>query len=234
MKKVLFVTITCFVILLVLLVIYFGKDIFIVKNVNIEKNFNIDNKKLLEYLGITRDKFIWSYNTSEMENKLSKDINLSYYKVTANYPDSIIIKLYIREPVANISGYNGKVYFIDDKGAVFSKYDINYHIPLIIFNKNISLGHNTQNGIIEVVNNLRVLKNGNKGLYDSISQIEIKLKNDGLCDFVVNYKTINNRIYLKNSINVDLLKRGLVCALYLAENGLSGRDVQYSGAGFVF
>ena len=129
---------------------------------------------------------------------------------------------------------DGDVFFIDEKGAVFNKYAINHHVPLIILNKNINLGISKEYGVESVIGNLNRLKSYDRSLYDSISQVQIFVKKDGLCDFIINYRTINNDIYLKNSINVDLLKRGLVCALYLAENGQSNRHILYSGAGFVF
>jgi hypothetical protein len=234
MKRYLVPTVIFFSVLILAAAVFFAKDAFIVKNVNIEKNFPVNNRKLLEYLGINRNRFIWNYDIGEMETKLSKDKNLAYYKIEKKYPDSIEITLHVRTPLANISGTNGLVFFIDSEGAIFNKYDINYHIPLIIFNKNINLSFNSHNGIADVLNNLNNLKENEKKLYDSITQIEIYEKNDGLSDFIVNYRTINNRIYLKNSINVDLLKKGLVCALYLTECGLNDRDIEYSGAGFVF
>jgi hypothetical protein len=210
------------------------KDMFIVTNINVERNFDLDNKKLIEFLGITEKKYIWQYDVSDMENKLSKDVNLLNYSITKKYPDSLLIKLEIRIPLASIKGKDGNLFFIDMDGMVFSRYKINYRIPMIVYNKEISYGKEDEINIKDTLDSLNLAKENEKSTYYSISEIEIIKENSNLSDFIVIFGKNNNRIYLKNYINVDLLKKGLICSIYLNENEISDRNVFYSGSGFVY
>jgi len=208
---------------------------FRVKKVEIEKNFEINKAKVLEYLEIKPDKLIFFYNTEKMEEKLSKHTYLSYFKITKIFPDKIKIELRIKDPVLKIIGKEGNIFYIDDKEYIYQRFGIPFNIPLLIYNNaKIQQGMKLNDNLRNILANLNNLRKKSKNIYDGINQIEIIEKSEFICEYVVNYRTNNNKFYLKNILNVDLLKEGFVSSLYLNETGITDRNLYYNGNGFVY
>jgi cell division septal protein FtsQ len=223
------------VITMIISVLFIVNTFFRVRYIEVEKNFDINKEKLFEYLDIKKDKLIFNYDTKLMEEKLSRHYYLSFYKVTKIYPDKLKIEVKMKAPVAKIAGKNGIIFFIDERGIVFQKYGIPFDTPLIIYNSTeIKDGMRLNQNIKNVFEVIIYLKDKNRNVYDGISSIEICEKSNDLCDYIVNYRTNNNNFYLKNVINVDLLKEGLVCSLFLSEHSITNKSLNYTGSGFAY
>ena len=52
--------------------------------------------------------------------------------------------------------------------------------------------------------------------------------------YIISYSGINKKTYLKNQINVDLVREGLVTALFLEGTASPVNTAFYSGIGFVY
>ncbi|OHD11421.1 MAG: hypothetical protein A2Z98_08570 [Spirochaetes bacterium GWB1_27_13] len=222
--------------LFIFFICFFMFTNFTVKKVEIDRDFFLDDKKFYKYLNIKENSLIWDFDKKKIEEKLAKQSYLSFYKVIKKYPNTIRILLRLKKPIAKIVVQKGDVYFIDDKCSIFRKHKINYSIPLICYinEEKVTLNYKANDYIKKVIDSLVLLKNKNKNVYDGISQIDIIEHSNKNLEYIVNYRTINAKIYLKNYINVDLLERGLICALYIEENNLDVENVVYTGNGFIF
>jgi hypothetical protein len=235
MKKIFIIPVVFGIILIIISSFFFINYFFKVKTIEVKKNFDISDDKLFKYLNMMPHGLIFSYDSKKLEEKLSKIYFISYYKIIKKYPDKLIIEVRIRNPLAKLSGTDGNVFFIDEKGVIFQKYNTDFDEPLIIYeNAKVRAGMRANDNLQNIIGILDNLKKESLTIYNGISQIEIYENNNRYCDYIVNYRTNNNRFYLKNDINVDLLKKGFICALYLGEEGIEGRNITYTGAGFAF
>lgn len=221
-------------IILSFLLILISKEIFIVKNIVIDKDFTLNNEKFIKYLDIQPNKYIWAYDLNDMRIKLSKQIFLDDYDIKKRYPDTLVIFLRIRKPIAKVLT-DGRIMFIDKNGVIFTEVEDGSNLPLLNFNieKELSYGKILEKKYTKIIDILLDLKNKNSNIYKNIESIDIVENNDNL-KYYVQYRGINENIYLKNFINVDLLKRGFVLSLYLKENNIERKNPYYAGLGFVY
>jgi len=212
---------------------------FKLKNVTIKKinyDFYINNNKFLEYLNIKPGFSIWSYKTDLIKEKINKLYYISNSNVYKKFPNSIVIELKIRDPIAKISGYDSEVYLIDRDGRIYRDAFKSYqNIPVVIYDikDDIKPGVVLKDRSKEILETLDRLKNDFKNIYSSISQIQVSKNKYYGFNYVINYKTYNYRIYLKNFINVDSIKRGLALVIYLNNKGYDNRNAYYAENGFI-
>ncbi|HOJ63353.1 MAG TPA: FtsQ-type POTRA domain-containing protein [Spirochaetota bacterium] len=221
-------------VILSFILIFVAKDFFIVKNIVIDKDFSLNNEKFIRYLDIQPDKYVWEYNISDMENRLARQAFLDQYKVNIRYPDTLVIFLRIRKPVAKLI-INNKIMFIDKNCVIFSESEDSDNLPLLNFDikQNLDYGKILEKKYSKIIDILLDLKNKNSNIYRNIESIDISEKKPNLIYFVKYYGN-NENIYLKNFINVDLLKKGFVLSLYLKENDIKSSTPYYAGLGFVY
>ena len=212
-----------------------GKSIFMLKNVKITKDFDIDKEKLLNYLEVYPIRSIFKYNIRAMEEKLSRHYYLKEYKINKIYPDTLAIKIIIRDPLAKIVGKDGYLYNVDKNGIVFQNLNTGKETnPLIIFDKN----ENVRNGVRiggkyeEFFDSLNFIKNIRYDLFVMISQIEVLNRNNYGMDYIISFKTLSNSIYLKNELDVDSIRKGLSCIKYLYEKNDYGEILLYTDNAF--
>jgi|GEM_PF-1582787 len=233
--KVFFIIFIFISIFLIFLFFTLGNSFFKVKSVEIYKDFVIDNNKIIRYLNIYPAKPIWKYNIRKMNEKLSILYYLKEFEIKKKYPNTLIIKLIVRQPIARIVGKEGKIFLLDINRVIFQEVNNkNNDLPLILINSSDFF----KNGIIidikysDLLNVLYKLKKDNIKIYNSISQISCEVTNSNL-NYSLMFRTFNQRIHLKNSINVDSIKKGLSCILYLSEKGYFDVDLIYNKNGFV-
>ena len=215
--------------------IFLGKSIFMVKNVKITKDFEIDKEKLLNYLEVYPIRSIFNYDTKLMEEKLSKHYYLKEYRVSKIYPNTLEIKILMREPLGKIVGKDSGLYNIDKSGVIYQDIGINREsIPLIILEEN----SNVKNGIKiggkyeDFLDRLTFIKDKRYDLFLLISQIEVLNHNIYGLDYVISFKTLSNSIYLKNKLDVDSIREGLSCIKYLEEKNDYGKILLYTNNAF--
>ena len=214
-----------------------GRSIFTVKNVEISKDFEIDREKIIEYLEIYPQRLIWKYDTKLMEQRMSKQFFLEEYRIFKKYPNTIAIKIKIRKPIAKTVGYNSRIYVIDKDGIVFRQAHQKDSIyPLLLYSEREKIKSGIQisgvyKNVIDVLYNLRKTS---PDIYNGISQIEIFNSVGYGLNYIINYKTLYQRIYLKNKIDVNSIRRGLSCILFLEDTNYSVKKLLYTGNGFIF
>lgn len=210
-------------------------NVFKVTKIEVTKNFDIDNNKLVKYLGIKLNKFIFSYNLNDVGNRIERLPNIREFSIKRRLPDTLIIEVYRIIPVARII-YNSEILYVDQSGKVLEKLNIKDDIPLIIADRKFDSNETIEND--EMINNvidiLWKLKNENKKIYNSILKITIREKNKPYPEYYVNYSMIDSNIYLKKLINVDLLREGYAVSLYIKENNYSPDKIRYNTVGYAF
>lgn len=238
MKKgkiiILSILILFFVIILILL--FLGKSIFLVKNIEINKDFDIDKKKLLNVMGIYPLRSILEYNINDMENELSKYAYLKEYNVSKKYPNTLLIKMKIRKPLAKVVGMKGNIFYIDEQGVIFKEVDNNFlNYPVLLFNihDNIKYGVKIIGKYKDIIDELSFLQGKYPELFESISQIEIIDNKMNNVDYILYFKTMKQKIYLKNKIDVDSIIKALSCVLLLNNKEYASDMIMYTGNGFL-
>ena len=99
-----------------------NSNYFYSKNINISGNKNISNEEIIDFLNIKKDKNIFMYSISSMEEKLLNNNYIKDVKIERKIPDTINIKLQERDIFAILS--NGKVnYLVDEEGEIIEKID---------------------------------------------------------------------------------------------------------------
>lgn len=223
-----------FMIIISFIFFIYGKKIFIVRNIVIDKDFNVNNEKFIKYLGIEPNKYIWQYDIVMMGKKLARQLYLYDFFIKKRYPDTLVIFLRIRKPIARVLVDN-RIMFIDKKGMIFNEAEDNQDLPLLIYNikEDLDYGIILSSKYIKIIEILVDLKDKNSNIYKNISEISIVEEKKSI-KYFVKYKGINSNLYLKNFINVDLLKRGFVFFLYLKENNIESNNTYFAGLGFVY
>ncbi len=221
-------------ILISFLLILFSKEFFIVKNIVIDKDFNVNNEKFIHYLGIQANRYIWEYNVREMEGKLAKQVYLENFYIKKQYPDTLFIFLRIRKPIARLL-IDKEVMFIDKNGFVFKESEESKDLPLLTYHIKEYLNYGTivPSKYSKIIDILLDLKKKNSNIYKNIEEVNI-IEESSNIKYFVKYRGINNNIYLKNFINVDLLKKGFVFSLYLQEVNIEVNRPYFAGLGFVY
>jgi hypothetical protein len=212
-----------------------GRSLFVVSNVEISNNFRMDKNKVIDLLGIYPLRSIWKYDTGEMEERLSKQFFLQEFRVEKRYPNTLFIKMLVRQPVAKIAGMNGEIFVIDGEGVIFRKASNNDSIyPLLIMTESEKLGPGVKfiGTNKDMIDSLTEIKKNDMGLYDSLAQIEIIKINDLRKEIVINYRTFEKRLYLENSFDLASVKKGLASVLYLDEINYDYNKLFYTGTGF--
>ena len=87
---------------------------------------------------------------------------------------------------------------------------------------------------IHLVNVLTELKSRYPDIYQSVSQVDVAEYGKIDVHYIISYSGINKKTYLKNQINVDLVREGLVTALFLQGTDSQVNTAFYSGIGFVY
>ncbi|HOV14350.1 MAG TPA: FtsQ-type POTRA domain-containing protein [Spirochaetota bacterium] len=232
-KKIIFLIIffsSALVLTIVGTIIFF--NVFKLKKIEIEKNFTVDNNKIINYLGIDFNHFIFFYNINDIEEKIENLPNIRDFSVQKKLPDTLKISIYRIMPIAKTVDQNNLILFLDQSGKVLKDFSTDMKIPLIICDDRENLEKNIN--IREVIEILTELKKSNNKVYEQVEKIEIKEKNRLLCSYFVNYYTINQNLYLKNFINVDLLREGYLASLFIKENNYYPDKIIYNSLGFVF
>ncbi len=99
-----------------------NSNYFYSKNINISGNKNISNEEIIDFLNIKKDKNIFMYSISSMEEKLLSNNYIKDVKIERKIPDTINIKLQERDIFAILS--NGKFnYLVDEEGEIIEKID---------------------------------------------------------------------------------------------------------------
>ena len=235
--KLKFILIIFFSILTAIAAVFFvGKYIVTLKYVKFEADFDLDKKKLLQYLEIESDKGVLNYNVDSMKEKLSKLLYLKSYDVYLRNPNTLVINLQIRRPVAKVVGENNNLYFIDETGFVYREVQNDYEkTPTLIFSggaDKIKIGVIISGKYKNLLYELTLLKSNYSDIYDSISQFEVfgDAKDDVI--YKIYFKTINHCIYLKNIINVDCISKGLAGAMYFDKINRNDKKLFYTKNAF--
>ncbi len=232
-----FITVLVFIVLGTVIVY----KVFTVKNIVVEKNFNVDDYDIVDYLNIEENTLIWSYDTSLLENRLSQLDYFYKYSITKKYPDTLIIEIKVRTPIATISDENGNISFIDTNNVIFQRYSVDTLLPLIVYNgenlfeaanesKDTRVVNDLVKNVVKILSNLNVI---NKDIFDNISQIEVIESGDELL-YSLSFRGVRGRVYLQNYINLNLIADAFISSLFLSESGVDNRNVYYTGTGFVY
>lgn len=215
-----------------------SRTIFKVRNVKITKDFEINKTKLLNYLEIYPLQPIWKYNTKEMTVKLRKQKYLAYAKVTKILPNTIHIKIKEKKPVICIQNNDNTYYLVDREGSIYTKVKNNtFTIPYLIIHDIPEINNTGNINMIStnLIQTITKLKSLYPDIYDILTHIEITRNRAKLVDYIVNFKTLSHSIYLKNSIDVDSIKRSLVCALFLEnKNDYNDLLIEHTKNGFAY
>ena len=173
-------------------------------------------------------------DVEEMNNELSKHVYLNEYKINKKYPSTLVITMKIRKPVANVVGQKGNIYYIDKEGVIFMESN-NSNTPLLIYDirDNIKYGVEIKGKYKEIIDQLVYLKTNYLDLYNSISQIEIFNNQLNILDYILYFRTMNQKIYLKNQIDVDSINRALSCVLFIKEKYSYAEKLLFTGNGFI-
>ncbi len=235
-NKIIILSILILLFIIILVFLFLGKSIFLVKNIEINKNFDIDKDKLLSILKIYPLRSIWEYNINDMEKELSKYAYLKEYKVSKEYPDTLVLKMKMRIPLAKVVGNKGSIYYIDEQGVIFKEVDNNFlNYPVLIFNihDNIKYGVKIIGKYKAIIDELAFLKSRYSDLFNSISQIEVIDNKMNNVDYILYFKTMKQKIYLKNKIDVDSIIKALSCVLFLNNKDYASDLIMYTGNGFL-
>ena len=82
-----------------------------------------------------------------------------------------------------------------------------------------------------LLNEISLLKSNFHDIYNSISQFEVFDDNYNIT-YKIYFKTINHCIYLKNSINVDCISKGLAAAIYFDRLNVKEKKMLYTNNAF--
>ncbi len=196
----------------------FGGKIFTLRHVEI--NVSLDENALMKYLGLDASRSIFSYDDRALENKLLKLDFIERASVSKRLPGTIKIDLAERKPVALVNTADGEVCFIDAGGVIFRDGNLNREdLVFVTFGRHEQLkpGMILNERYRKICGVLSGLKIGDPSLYDAVSQIDVAINGDET-DYFVRYDTKQQTLCLKNQINVDSIRKGLVSILYLNEN----------------
>jgi len=220
-------------------------NIFTVKSIIVKNNFNVNEDEIIKYLDIDIEdnRFIWSYDTALLEEKLLSFDYFHKYSVEKKYPDTLVIEIKNRDPIATIVDDKGVVSFIDTNNVIFRRYSVDTLLPLIVYNgenlfemefmrdiKEVKITNNLLRNIIKILSNLNI---SNRDIFDNISQIELSEKKDESI-YSISFRNNGNRIYFKNYINYNLIVDSFISSLFLLESGINSSNVYYTGTGFVY
>lgn len=210
--------IVSFFIIILVLALFFA---FRIERVYILKegdDFNLDEKLLLEHLKIRYGFPLLLYNVKNIENKILKFSFFEKATVRKKLPNSLIIKIKMKEPVAYIYGKDNNIFLLDKEGFVYKNAFKNFFdLPLILSErKDLITTSITLKGVYKnVITTLAFLRDKKKDIFASISQIEIRESKN---DYILYYKRSKTGIYLKNSINVDAIIKGLAAIKVLEDD----------------
>lgn len=234
-KGFIFLIMLMFIVLAGFIMFFLSRSLLQIKNIELVKNFELDKQKIIDYLGIYPIRPIWKYNTKSMEEKLSKQFFLQEYKVYKKYPNTLVVKIMMREPVANMVDKKGNIFAVDKEGVIFRKSINTDNIyPLLIYadRSKIKIGIEVAGKSKEVIETLRELKNKNKNVYNSISQIEIMPDNVYGQNYILNFRTSSQRLYIRNKIGIDPIIRALACVIYLNDRKFGYKRLLYTNTAF--
>lgn len=216
------------------LLFYGAMKFCVVTKVELNKDFQVNVTKLYKFLDIQEGKFVWEYNPYKMRAKLATQTYLDEYDIKVKWPNSIYIYMRIRVPVARLVNADGSVGFIDKNALVFKESNYVGHLPLINANKKSDDDKKANQMYGRLVGILGDLKSRETNVYNAISQIDIVEYGKSNVHYIVSFTDTNKKVYLKNQLNSELLKEGLVTAMFLEGTGSSVNTAFYSGIGFVY
>lgn len=218
------------------LLYYVSAKFCVVSKIELNKDFNVDTEKLYDFLDIEDGKFIWEYSSAKLNDKLATQTYLDEYNVKIKFPNTISIYMRIRVPVARIVMPDSTVAYADKNGLVFKESNYSGHLPLIIISKKSTIFTDKKLSAMpmKLVNVLTELKNRYPDIYNSVSQVDVAEYGKIDIHYIISYSGINKKTYLKNQINVDLIREGLVTALFLQGTDSQVNTAFYSGIGFVY
>ncbi|MBR6199454.1 MAG: FtsQ-type POTRA domain-containing protein [Spirochaetales bacterium] len=218
------------------LLYYASAKFCVVSKIELNKDFNVDTEKLYDFLDIEDGKFIWEYSAAKLNDKLATQTYLDEYNVKIKFPNTISIYMRIRVPVARIVMPDSTVAYTDKNGLVFKESNYSGHLPLLIINKKSTIFSDKKLNAMpmKLVNVLTELKSRYPDIYNSVSQVDAAEYGKIDTHYIISYSGINKKTYLKNQINVDLIREGLVAALFLEGTASPVNTAFYSGIGFVY
>ena len=218
------------------LLYYASAKFCVVSKIELNKDFNVDTERLYDFLDIEDGKFIWEYSAAKLNDKLATQTYLDEYNVKIKFPNTISIYMRIRVPIARIVMPDSTVAYADKNGLVFKESNYSGHLPLIIISKKSTiLTDKKLNPMpLNLVNVLTELKSRYPDIYNSVSQVDVAEYGKVDVHYNISYSGINKKTYLKNQINVDLVREGLVTALFLQGTDSPVNTAFYSGIGFVY
>ena len=217
-------------------------NIFIVKNINIivDKNLNVNEDNIIEYLDIENNILIWNYDTALLEEKFSSLDYFHRYSIEKKYPNTLIVKIKVRTPIATITNNNGVVSFIDTNNVIFKRYNVDTLLPLIVYRgeslfedefiKETDVTNDFLKNVIKILSNLNIY---DKNIFDNISQIELSEKRDGM-SYSISFRNKDNRVYFKDHISYNLIVDSFISSLFLSESDINSNNIYYTGSGFVY
>ncbi|HNZ27774.1 MAG TPA: FtsQ-type POTRA domain-containing protein [Spirochaetota bacterium] len=211
-------------------------DLFLLKKIDIDKNFALNEETFYTALEIYPQRHIWRYDIDKMNKVISSQKYLEEYSVKIIPPDTLKIVMKVRTPIAQIVTSENLVANIDKKGFVYKESNYSNELPLINISKkdNIQISAKVNQEIMKVIDELVALKNKEEKVYNSISQIDVIEKKNRSANYVVYFRSIKNKIVLKNKISAETIRDGLVSSLFLyyAENNT--KTAYFAEIGFVY
>lgn len=211
-------------------------EMFLLKKIDIDKNFALNEENLYTALEIYPQRHIWKYDVEKMNKIISTQDYLDEYSVKIILPNTLKIVMKIRTPIAQIVTSDNLVVNIDKKGFVYKESNYSGKLPLINISKkdNIQISAKINQDIMKIIEELVVLKNKDEKIYNSISQIDVIEKKNRSANYIVYFRNIKNKIVLKNKINAETVREGLVSSLFLyyAENSI--KTAYFAEIGFVY
>lgn len=111
-----------FVLIIYISFIFIESKFFLVREININGDVSLIQKDIIDKIMLIKNKSIFSYNFSMLENEISNDIRVDYVDIKKKLPDKIEIEIKLREAIGIVE-INDKFYFIDKNLNVFSYYE---------------------------------------------------------------------------------------------------------------
>ncbi|EGO62573.1 cell division protein FtsQ/DivIB [Acetonema longum] len=112
--------------------LFLHSDFFLVGTVSIQGNHHLSKEEILQIAGIPERINIFRLNTTDIANKLLKDLRIYEVKILRKYPATVIINIRERQPLVYLANAYGFVQ-VDQHGLVLAAFkNIKYfNVPIV-------------------------------------------------------------------------------------------------------
>ncbi len=94
-------------------------QLFDIKEIYVENNVTVTEKEIVDAIGIGNAQNLFTLDLSYCMEQLEKFPNIKTASIVKKLPDTLIIRIYEREPVFQL--YNGCYFYVDKEGVVLAR-----------------------------------------------------------------------------------------------------------------